>query len=312
MRILLAPMEGVLDAPMRRLLTAIGGYDACVTEFIRVSDTALDGKALQRHCPELAHGCVTASGTPVIIQLLGSEPELIAESALNGIAAGASAIDLNFGCPSRFVNRNRGGAILLKEPLRMAAIIVAVRKALPAAIPVSAKIRLGYESPERAVELAEVVEEAGASFVTVHARTREDGYRHPARWEWLGRIREALAIPLIANGDINSVEDYRQCRAISGCEDVMLGRGALMQPDLALQLRAAVSNGQHRAMGWVEIAPLFRHLIGLIPPGNRTSARLKQWLGMLRLRHPQAAEAFLQIRTLQDSDAILAELSTTH
>ncbi|HEY0720175.1 MAG TPA: tRNA-dihydrouridine synthase, partial [Gammaproteobacteria bacterium] len=71
MRILLAPMEGVLDAPMRRLLTAIGGYDACVTEFIRVSDTALDGKALPRHCPELAHGCVTASGTPVIIQLLG-------------------------------------------------------------------------------------------------------------------------------------------------------------------------------------------------------------------------------------------------
>jgi tRNA-dihydrouridine synthase C len=309
MRILLAPMEGVLDAPMRRLLTAIGGYDACVTEFIRVSDSALDGKALQRHCPELAHGGVTESGTPVVIQLLGNEPELLAESAVNAVQAGAAAIDLNFGCPSRFVNRNRGGAILLKEPQRMGAIIVAVRTAVPAEIPVSAKIRLGYESPEHAVELAEVVEEAGASFVTVHARTREDGYRHPARWEWLGRIREALEIPLVANGDINSVQDYRECRAVSGCSDVMLGRGALMQPDLALQLRSAVSEGQHRAMGWSEIAPLLQRLVQLIPPGNRSDARLKQWLAMLKLRHQEAADAFVNIRTLHDSEAILAALA---
>lgn len=302
-------MEGVLDAPMRRLLTAIGGYDACVTEFIRVSDTALDGKALQRHCPELAHGSATVSGTPVIIQLLGSEPELIAQSAVNGISAGASAIDLNFGCPSRFVNRNHGGAALLKEPQRMGAIITAVRKSLSAEIPVSAKIRLGYENPEQAVELAEVVEEAGASFVTVHARTREDGYRHPARWEWLGRIREAIDIPLIANGDINSVEDYRQCRAISGCEDVMLGRGALMQPDLALQLRAAMSDSCYVPMQWSEIAPLLPRLMHFIPPGIRCDARLKQWLAMLKLRHHEAEQAFTKIRTLNDSDAILAALA---
>lgn len=308
MRILLAPMEGVLDAPMRRLLTAIGGYDACVTEFIRVSDTALDGRALQRHCPELASGCTTASGTPVILQLLGSEPELLAQSAVNAVAAGASAIDLNFGCPSRFVNRNRGGAALLKEPQRMGAIIAAVRKSVPAHLPVSAKIRLGYESPDHAVELAQIVEEAGASFLTVHARTREDGYREPARWEWLGKIREAIDIPLVANGDINSVADYRQCRAISGCKDVMLGRGALMQPDLALQLRAAVGEHHHAPMQWQEIAPLFRQLVRFIPPGNRSDARLKQWLAMLKLRHQDAEHAFARIRALHDSDAILSAL----
>lgn len=302
-------MEGVLDAPMRRLLTSIGGFDACVTEFIRVSDSALDGKALQRHCPELAQGCVTASGTPVVIQLLGSEPELLAQSALHAIEAGAAAIDLNFGCPSRFVNRNRGGAALLKEPQQMGAIIATVRKALPAEIPVSAKIRLGYESPDQAVELAQVVEEAGASFVTVHARTREDGYRHPARWEWLGRIREAIAIPLVANGDINSVADYRECRAVSGCSDVMLGRGALMQPDLALQLRAAAGEGHHQAMGWSDIAPLLQRLVHHIPPGNRTDARLKQWLAMLKLRHQEAEHAFSRVRTLHDSSAILAALA---
>jgi len=308
MRILLAPMEGVLDAPMRRLLTALGGYDACVTEFIRVSDTALDGRALQRHCPELAAGGVTGSGTPVILQLLGSEPELLAQSALSAIAAGATAIDLNFGCPSRFVNRNRGGAALLKEPQRMVAIIAAVRSTVPAAIPVSAKLRLGYDTPEHAVELALAAQEAGASFLTVHARTREDGYRAPARWEWLGRIRAALAIPLIANGDIHSVEDYQQCRAISGCEDVMLGRGALMQPDLALQLRAAVGEQHHTPMQWRDIAPLLHHLTQLIPPGNRSEARLKQWLGMLKLRHQDAEHVFARIRTLHDSDAILSAL----
>lgn len=309
MRILLAPMEGVLDAPMRRLLTAIGGYDACVTEFIRVSDTALDARALQRHCPELVDGCTTASGTPVILQLLGSEPELLAQSARAAIEAGASAIDLNFGCPSRFVNRNQGGAVLLKEPQRMAAIIATVRRSVPSAIPVSAKIRLGYHTPEHAVDLACAVQEAGASFITVHARTREDGYRAPARWEWLGRIREALAIPLIANGDINSVEDYRQCRAISGCEDVMLGRGALMQPDLALQLRAAVGEHHHAPMQWNDIAPLFQRLVHFIPPGNRSDARLKQWLNMLRLRHHDAEHAFEKIRTLRDSEAIIAALA---
>jgi len=311
MRILLAPMEGVLDAPMRRLITGIGGYDACVTEFIRVSDTALDARALHRHCPELAEGSATASGTPVIIQLLGSEPELVAETALHAVDAGATGIDLNFGCPSRFVNRNQGGAALLKKPQRMAAIITAVRHSIPSTLPVSAKIRLGYDTPEHAVDLAAAVQEAGASFITVHARTRDDGYRAPARWEWLGKIREALTIPVIANGDINSVKDYQQCRALSGCEDVMLGRGALMQPDLALQLRAAVSERHHTPMQWNDIAPLFHTLAHFIPPGNRSDARLKQWLNMLRLRHLDADRAFARIRTLRDSEAILAALGAS-
>src|SRR5512143_3432770 len=169
MRILLAPMEGVLDAPMRRLLTAIGGYDACVTEFIRVSDSALDGKALQCHCPELGHGSVTESGTPVIVQLLGSEPKLIAETALNAVDAGATAIDLNFGCPSRFVNRHRGGTAVVKERERMAAIIECVPNSVPATIPASAKIRLRCDTPDHAVARSITAQEAGATFMTVHA-----------------------------------------------------------------------------------------------------------------------------------------------
>ncbi len=310
MRILLAPMEGVIDAPMRRLLTAIGGYDACVTEFLRLSDGELPERTYHKHCPELAQGSRTSGGTPVILQLLGSEPELLAVSAARAVSLGATAIDLNFGCPSRFVNRKQGGAALLKAPQRMAQIVAVVRTALPAKIPVSAKMRLGYDTPDRAADIALALEQAGADFITVHARTRDDGYRAPARWEQLRPIREALKIPLIANGDINSVEDWLRCHEISGCEHLMLGRGALMQPDLALQLRAWHQGDAIEAMQWRDIQPLLPRLLEHYTPGTRgLSARLKQWLGMLRHRHTGADEAFLDIRPLRDLDSILAALT---
>lgn len=310
MRILLAPMEGVIDAPMRRLLTGVGGYDACVTEFLRLSDGELPEHTYHKHFPELAQGSRTASGTPVILQLLGSEPELLAASAVRAAGLGATAIDLNFGCPSRFVNRKQGGAALLKEPQRMVRIVAAVRDALPAAVPVSAKMRLGYAGTDHAVDIAHALQQAGVDFITVHARTRDDGYRAPARWGLLRPIREALAIPLIANGDINSVEDWRRCHEVSGCEHVMLGRGVLMQPDLARQLRAWHQGNEIEAMQWRDIQPLLPRLLAHYAPRTRgLCARIKQWLGMLRHRHASADEAFSKIHFLRDLDSILAALA---
>lgn len=310
MRILLAPMEGVIDAPMRRLLTGLGGFDACVTEFLRLSDGELPEHTYHKHFPELAHGCRTASGTPVILQLLGGDAELLALSAARAVELGATAIDLNFGCPSRFVNRKAGGAALLREPARIHDIVSAVRHALPGEIPVSAKMRLGYEAPDNAVEISLGIQEAGANFLTAHARTREDGYRAPVRWQWLRPINDALDIPVIANGDINSVEDYRRCHEISGCTDVMLGRGALMQPDLARQIRAWHDGTELAAMQWPDICPLFPQLMEQYVSGTRgLSARLKQWLGMLRQRHSEAEAAFSRIRSLHDPDSILAALA---
>jgi tRNA-dihydrouridine synthase C len=310
MRILLAPMEGVIDAPMRQLLTALGGYDACVTEFLRLSDGELPERTYHRHCPELAHGSRTASGTPVLLQLLGSDPELLAVSAERAVQLGAGAIDLNFGCPSRFVNRKAGGAALLKEPALMAQIVRTVRRSVPQDIPVSAKMRLGYDTPDHAADIALALQEAGAGFITVHARTREDGYRAPARWEWLRPINDALKIPVIANGDINSVDDWRRCHETSGCTDVMLGRGVLMQPDLALQLRAWHQGSEIEAMQWPDIQPLLPRLLEHYAPGTRgLSARLKQWLGMLRQRHAGADAAFAQIREIRDLGGILATLA---
>lgn len=305
MKILLAPMEGVVDPYMRELLTRLGGYDGCVTEFIRITRGKLPRRSILRICPELAAGGKTSTGVPVTVQLLGGDADAMAGNAAGIAQMGAPGIDLNFGCPSKKVNSKDGGAILLKEPERLHQIITAVRQAVPAHTPVSAKIRLGYEDTGLALANALAVEDAGADFITVHARTRRDGYRTPARWEWLARVNEALSIPVIANGDIRSVEDYQRCREVSGCEDVMIGRAAVSRPDLARQIRAALQQQETPILEWAGVKTL---LLGL---GERmqqdiesrhVATRLKQWLAMLKQEYDEAEDCFKRLRQLRHFD----------
>lgn len=297
MQLHLAPMEGVIDFHMRRLLTAIGGYDLCVTEFLRVSDRLLPRRVFRRLCPELAVGGRTESGTPVVLQLLGVDPAVLAENAARAAELGAPGIDLNFGCPSRFVNRKGAGAALLDHPDRLHRIVDTVRRALPDEIPLSAKMRLGYDSPERAVENARAIEQAGAARLTVHARTRADGYRAPARWEYLAEIREALGIEVVANGDINSPADWRRCRAVSGCETFMLARGAVACPDLARQIRR-----DDTALEWSGVRQLLTQLGRAMAPecsDKDVGMRIKQWLVLLKGRYAEAHPCFERIRTVR-------------
>ena len=305
MKIFLAPMEGLIDLHMRSCLTGVGGFDICVTEFIRVVDDLLPNNVFQRLCPELETGCQTPAGTPVHLQLLGGVPDAMAINAHRAVELGAPAIDINFGCPSKFVNRKAGGAVLLKEPERVRAVTQAVREALPAHIPVSAKIRLGYEDTTLALDNALAVQQAGADWITVHARTKLDGYKAPAQWQWLRRIRDQLSIPVVANGDINSVEDYRRCFEISGCEDIMLGRGAVSRPDLARQIRAYNEGGEIAALDWSQIQALLADFLSAMQaqPGlkeARILGRVKQWLAMLKREYPAAAELFGHIRAERD------------
>jgi len=306
-------MEGVIDHHMRDILTRIGGYQHCVTEFVRVTDKLLPEHVFHRICPELERGSQTNSGTAVTIQLLGGIAEAMADNAQLAVELGARSIDINFGCPSRLVNRKAGGAVLLKEPERIFRIIAAVRKVVPIELPVSAKIRLGYESTELALENAQAVEAANASFITVHARTKVDGYKHPARWEWLGRINDALSIPMVANGDINSVDDFLRCREISGCQDFMLGRGAVAQPDLARQIIATQTQNPAMPMRWDEINGLIMALAKAMQTQPQTNAlkilgRLKQWLVYLKKQYPEAADLFTEFRhvkQLSQADELL-------
>lgn len=303
MKILLAPMEGVIDSPLRDLLTRLGSYDLCVTEFLRVTDRLFPAKAFRRICPEIDYDSRTPAGTPVLLQLLGGDAQAMAENAHKACELGAHGIDINFGCPSRFVTRKDGGSILLQEPERVYEIVSSVRRAVPDSISVSAKVRLGYEDTSLALENANAVQIAGASFITVHARTRRDGYRAPARWEWLARIRESLTIPVVANGDIRSVADYWRCREISGCEAVMIGRGAVSCPDLGSQIRGSQQGQYRERMAWPEVETLLLELgekMAIEREGRHIASRLKQWLNMLRLEYNEAVECFARLRQTKD------------
>jgi tRNA-dihydrouridine synthase C len=302
MRLMLAPMEGVIDHTMRELLTSLGGIDRCVTEFLRVSDRLLPPRVFHRLCPELARGGTTSSGVPVYLQLLGGEAGVVAENAARGAELGAPGIDLNFGCPAKTVNRSNGGAILLRDPARVADIVAAVRRAVPADIPVTVKIRLGFENRERFLEIVRGIEDARADELTIHARTRKDGYRPPAYWDAIALARECVSLPLIANGEIWSADDALRCRAASGCGDLMLGRGVLCRPDLP-RLISAMDRGEPvDSLHWPDIVPLlltFFELQLAHYDAHHAGNPLKQWLVYLRHYFPQAALLFEEVKRLR-------------
>jgi tRNA-dihydrouridine synthase C len=230
--LVLAPMEGVADAAMRALLSEVGGFTFCVAEFFRISQSVPGARAFRKHVPELMQGGKTPTGLPVQVQLLGGNPDRLAQAALVAIRAGARAVDLNFGCPARTVNRHDGGATLLQYPDRIREIVAAVRAAVPADLPVSAKLRLGWDNIHAIHLNAERAAEGGADWITVHARTKSQGYRPPAYWKPLGEVRARLRVPVVANGEIWTIDDLRRCRDETGCQHFMLGRGALADPTL--------------------------------------------------------------------------------
>src|ERR1044072_1746099 len=166
--VILAPMEGITDAPMRALQGAIGSFTFAVSEFVRVSGEPVPRKGFVRDVPELRTGAVTATGLPVAIQILGGDPDRMAQSALNAVSVGALAIDINFGCPAPTVNRNDGGASILREPCRIRDIVQAIREAVPPEIPVSAKLRLGWDRIETMEETAAMADTGGADWITIH------------------------------------------------------------------------------------------------------------------------------------------------
>jgi tRNA-dihydrouridine synthase C len=304
MTLLLAPMEGLLDFTLRDVLTRVGGIDRCVSEFIRVSGTLLPDRAFVRIVPELLNGSRTPAGVPVRAQLMGSDDVCLAENAAKLAALGPEGIDLNFGCPAKVVNRHGGGAALLAEPERVGRIVAAVRRAVPAHLPVSAKMRLGVDHPHWAVACAQAMVAGGACELVVHARTKLDGYRPPAYWEHVHAIREAVPVPVVANGEVWTAQDAARCREVSGCEALMLGRGMVRDPGLAL----AIAHPGQAPQRWQELLPLLKLFWGLVgehiaEPRHR-AGRLKQWLHHLRHRHGQAEEAYQRVRTLNDPAAV--------
>lgn len=306
-RILLAPMEGLADDLLRGVLTDLGGYDWGICEFVRVSNTLLPAKTYERICPELLNGSKTRTGTPMRVQLLGSDPHFMAENARRLVTLNPAGVDINFGCPAPTVFRHRGGSALLGEPELLNEITSAVRAVVPAHIPFTAKMRLGIDDTSRAIDCAQALEAAGINELIVHGRTKVDGYRPPARWEWIDKVRDAINIPLIANGEVWTVEDFRNCQQATGCADIMIGRGAVADPLLARRVRGEASGG------WEEIRPtVATYWLGVrkkVVPVH-AGGRLKQWLAMMRRNYPEAEVLYERLRPIKgaaDIDAAMAD-----
>ena len=316
-RVLLAPMEGLLDHALRRSLTTLAPYDHAVTEFVRVSQVALPARQFHRICPELRHGSRTEAGTPVRVQLLGSDPVRMAESAARLVTLSPAGIDLNFGCPSTVVNRHGAGALLLDHPERLHRIAASVRAEVPAPMPLTAKMRLGVRDDVLAVDCAQALAAAGIDELVVHARTRDQGYRPPAHWHRIASIAEAVSVPVVANGDIWCVDDWRRCVSESGVPDVMLGRGAVRDPFLAARIRVA-ARGDVWPVGeqdeWAQVLLALRvfwqdNRVRLLP--QQAPGRLKQWLGWLGRRYPAAAmlaDSVRRLRWTADCDRVMNDV----
>ncbi len=308
MRVLLAPMEGVLDPLVRELLTEVNDYDLCITEFVRVVDQLLPVKVFHRLCPELEHDSRTPSGTRVRVQLLGQYPEWLAENAARATELGSYGVDLNCGCPSKMVNGSGGGATLLKDPELIYQGAKAMRAAVPTHLPVTVKVRLGWDSLEHSFEIADAVQQAGATELTVHGRTKEDGYK-PERinWQAIGEIRQRLSIPVIANGEIWDYASAQACMQTTGCDAVMIGRGALNIPNLS----RVVKYNEPR-MPWADVMTLLQKYTRLEKQGDTGLyhvARIKQWLSYLRKEYEEATELFTEVRVLKTSKEIAGRIN---
>lgn len=219
----LAPMEGVTDVSFRRLVRAVGGCGLYVTEFIPARGLVEDHAAVRRMAE------LDDDEHPVGIQVFGRDPALLAEGARVAEALGADLVDLNMGCPSKKVCAHSGGSALMKEPPLVVEIVRAMRAAV--SVPFTVKMRAGWDPDHRnAPELAHMCQEEGAEAVTVHWRTRTDGYGGERSWETVAAVKDRVSIPVIANGDIVDAQTAREALDATGADGLMIGRGAIRNP----------------------------------------------------------------------------------
>jgi nifR3 family TIM-barrel protein len=224
--VLLAPMEAVTDLPFRTICEELGA-SLTFTEFLSAEAlTRGAAKTLGRMWPSL-------DGRRFAVQIFGREPDALSRAASMAVDVGASIVDINMGCPAKKVTAGACGSALMREPALAAELVAAVRRTVPAAIPVTVKHRAGWDDCSlNAAEFARRLVDAGAAMITVHGRTRAQGFSGNVRLEPIAEVRAALPreIPVIGNGDVKDVAAYQRMKAETGCDGVMIGRGAMGNP----------------------------------------------------------------------------------
>jgi nifR3 family TIM-barrel protein len=226
----LAPMEGVGDRSFRKAMASVGGFNEAVRDFLRVPQNA--------HVKSLAAAYIAdeLSPIPLAAQIMGSDPDLMGQMACELMQRGALRIDVNCGCPSNTVTGRGAGSSLLKESSFLHTIIRSIVQSVP--IPVTVKMRSGYEDTSLFKENLLAVQESGARYITLHPRTKAEGYGPPAKWELIAEAKALLKIPIVGNGDILNVKDALKMLEMTKCDGLMIGRGAIMNPFIFHQIRA--------------------------------------------------------------------------
>lgn len=235
-RVLQSPLSGVTDRAFRQLVRRYAPDSMLYTEMVQAT-----GVCHARQLEKIMD--IDASEQPISIQLFDCRPDYMAAAARKAVAEGAKTIDINMGCPVNKITKKGGGSSLLRQPEVAADIVRAVAMAVP--VPVTVKTRIGWDDDHiNAVDFGRHMEAAGAQMLTLHGRTRSQGYHGPARWEWIALVKAALAIPVIANGDINSVEAAVRCLEQTGADGVMCSRGTLGYPFLVGEIDGFLKTGQ--------------------------------------------------------------------
>jgi nifR3 family TIM-barrel protein len=273
--LILAPMEGVGDRCFRKAMASIGGFDEAVRDFLRVPKNAhIKSLASEYNSDELAP-------IPLAAQLMGSDPELMAEMAKEMQDRGAPRIDLNCGCPSNTVTGRGAGSSLLKDPNFLYQVAAAIVQAV--SIPVTIKMRSGYENTSLFKENLLAAQESGAWYITLHPRTKVEGYTPPARWDLIAEAKSILKIPVVGNGDILNVENALEMLKTTRCDALMIGRGSVINPFIFHQIKAHFSKQLYEPC-WKDLTcylNVYLAEISVQTPVKTKVNKLKQLMGFL-------------------------------
>lgn len=304
--VILAPMSGVSDLPFRRLVKKQGAG-------LVVSEMIASQAMIRQNRRSLKMATNCAEEFPMAVQLAGCEPEVMAEAAKLNEDRGAAIIDINMGCPVKKVVNGHAGSALMREEDKAARIFDAVVKSV--GLPVTLKMRTGWDDNSRnAPRLAQLAQDAGIKMITVHGRTRCQFYNGKADWSFIARVKEAVQIPVIGNGDVITLDDVKTLLERSAADGVMIGRGTYGKPWFLKQVIEFLKTGQRLADPSLaeQYATLREHYIDMLEHYGRESGMrmARKHIGWYTKGLPKSAEFRAKVNHLSDTDAVLEAIDT--